>query len=269
VSFAPGIERINRRERTRSVSVRAQINGDTRGDIMRDMNRDGGYWDQFAQKYPEVKREAAGGWQDQSEFMNNLMMLNLGAIGFMYVLLAIAFRSYFQPILLLMAIPFAFAGAVYGHLIFGVTMANFSMFGIAAGAGVVINDNLVLLDALNRRRQEGAGALQATIDSCITRFRPIVLTSVTTFVGILPMIAERSIDAQFLKPMVLSLGAAVGFALFVSLLFVPALYLIGVEIGRLFKWAWSGRPYRHIGETYVEDPDIDGGHGVMSPRPAE
>ena len=269
VSFAPGIERINRRERTRSVSVRAQINGDTRADIMRDMSRPGGYWDQFAQKYPEVKREAAGGWQQQSELMSNLLMLNIGAIGFMYVLLAIAFKSYFQPILLLMAIPFAFAGAVYGHLIFGVTMANFSMFGIAAGAGVVINDNLVLLDALNRRRQEGAGALQATLDACITRFRPIVLTSVTTFVGILPMIAERSIDAQFLKPMVLSLGAAVGFALFVSLLFVPALYLIGVEIGRFFKWAWSGRPYRHIGESYVAYPDTGDGRGAPSPSPAE
>ncbi len=269
VSFAPGIDRINRRERTRSVSVRAQLNGEVRGEIMADMNRDGGYWEQFEEKFPNVSRGAIGGAQSDAEFFVNIRNLFGGAIGIMYFLLAIAFRSYFQPILLLMAIPFAFAGAVFGHLFFGITMAMFSLFGIAAGAGVVINDNLVLLDALNRRRQEGAGAMQATLDACITRFRPIVLTSVTTFVGILPMIAERSVDAQFLKPMVVSLGCAVGFALFVSLLFVPALYLIGVEIGRFFKWAWSGRPYRHIGETYIGEHDTYGGSGAPSPSPAE
>jgi multidrug efflux pump subunit AcrB len=268
VTFAPGIERINRRERTRSVTVRAQLNGEVRGEIIDDMNRPGGYWDEFKERFPEVSNEPIGGAQDESDFLMNIAWLNLGAIGIMYFLLAIAFRSYAQPVLLLMAIPFAFAGAAFGHLAFGVTMAMFSLFGIAAGAGVVINDNLVLLDALNRRRREGSGALQATIDACITRFRPIILTSVTTFVGILPMIAERSIDAQFLKPMVLSLGCAVGFALFVSLLFVPALYLIGVEIGRFFKWAWGGRPYRRVGETYIDDAHAGTGSALPSPSPA-
>lgn len=267
VEFGPGINRILRRERTRSVSVFAGINGDDRGNIMRDMNEN--FWPAFEEKFPTVGRGAIGGQQDESEFLLNIMWLNLGAIGLMYVMLAIAFKSYTQPLLLLMAVPFAFAGAAFGHLFFGVTMAMFSLFGIAAGAGVVINDNLVLMDNLNQRRTQGFGAFQATYDACTTRFRPILLTSITTFVGILPMIAERSIDAQFLKPMVLSLGCAVGFSIFVSLFFVPALYLIGVEIGRFFKWAWSGRPYRKIGETYLGDDEPDDLESGPRPAPAE
>ena len=179
------------------------------------------------------------------------------ALGAMYILLAIAFRSYAQPLLLLTALPFAYAGAVFGHLFFGVPMAMFSFFGIAAAGGVVINDNLVLVDFINRRRAEGAGAVQAIVDGGVSRFRPVLLTSVTTFVGVLPLIAERSVQAQFLKPMVIALGCAVSFALFVSLLMVPALYAVGVEVGRIFRWSWNGRPYRRIGESYSGQVHVD------------
>lgn len=192
------------------------------------------------------------------------------AIGAMYMLLAVAFRSYAQPLLLMTALPFAFTGAVFGHLFFGVPMAMFSMFGIAAAAGVVINDNLVLVDYVNRRRQEGAGAVQALVDAGVSRFRPILLTSVTTFVGILPLIAERSMQAQFLKPMVIALGCAVAFAIFVSLFLVPCLYAIGVEIGRVFRWTWAGRPYRSIGESYSGTVHADDEDYVPGQRaPAE
>ena len=95
------------------------------------------------------------------------------------------------------------------------------------------------------------------MDAGVSRFRPVLLTSITTFVGILPMIAQKSVQAQFLKPMVVSLGAAVAFALFVSLLMVPALYAIGCEVGRIFRWTWGGRPYRQIGESYEGDVHID------------
>ena len=96
----------------------------------------------------------------------------------------------------------------------------------------------------------GQGAVQALVESAVSRFRPILLTSVTTFVGILPMIAEKSVQAQMLKPMVVAMGSAVAFALFVSLLFVPALYAVGAELARLFRWFWNGQPYQSIGETY-------------------
>jgi multidrug efflux pump subunit AcrB len=148
-------------------------------------------------------------------------------------------------------------------------MAMFSLFGIAAAAGVVINDNLVLVDFVNRRREEGVGAVQALIDGGVSRFRPILLTSVTTFVGILPLIAERSVQAQFLKPMVISLGWAVAFALFVSLLLVPSLYAVGTEVGRIFRWSWGGRPYRSIGETYSGSVTEEGDDLRGVPAPAE
>ncbi|MCI4646134.1 MAG: efflux RND transporter permease subunit [Hyphomonadaceae bacterium] len=268
--FAPGINVIIRRDRTRSVTVRAELTDDVRGQIIADMEAN--YWPGFAERFPTVSRQSSGGYEAEQEFFAELMRFFFIALGAMYILLAIAFRSYSQPALLLTAVPFAYAGAVFGHLISGVPLAMFSFFGIAAAGGVVINDNLVLVDFINRRRDEGVGALQAVVDGGVSRFRPILLTSVTTFVGVLPLIAERSVGAQFLKPMVVSLGSAVTFALFVSLLLVPALYAIGVEVGRIFNWSWNGRPFRQIGETYSGHATIDeeeligtSAHGDLKP----
>lgn len=269
-TYAPGINRILRRNRTRSVSVYADVKGDGgRGYIMEDMQLN--FWPEFERQFPDVKRGSAGGFEQEQQFFAEIQRLLLLAIGAMYMLLAIAFRSYAQPLLLMTAIPFAYAGAVFGHWIFGVPMAMFSLFGIAAAAGVVINDNLVLIDYVNRKRDEGVGAVQALVDAGVSRFRPILLTSVTTFVGILPLLAERSVQAQFLKPMVVSLGCAVAFALFVSLFLVPALYAAGTEVGRIFRWSWGGRPYRRIGESYSGMATIDEeeliGAGGDKPRP--
>lgn len=254
-TFAPGINRIVRRDRTRSVTVRAELTDDVRSQIMDDLERN--YWPGFRDRYPEVNRGIAGGFEEEQRFFGEVVRFTWIALGAMYILLAIAFRSWSQPLLILTAIPFAYAGAVFGHGLFGVPLAMFSFFGIAAAGGVVINDNLVLLDFINRRRAEGAGAVQAIVDGCVARFRPILLTSITTFVGILPLIAEQSVQAQFLKPMVISLGCAVSFALFVSLLMVPSLYAVGVEIGRIFRWSWGGRPFRRIGETYSGEVYLD------------
>ncbi|MEO1324121.1 MAG: efflux RND transporter permease subunit [Pseudomonadota bacterium] len=269
-TYAPGINRILRRNRTRSVSVFADVLGDGgRGQVMADMNVN--FWPDFEKQFPDIERGSAGGFEEEQRFFQELNMLAVGALVCMYIVLAIAFRSYFQPLLLMTAIPFAVTGAILGHAITGTSMAMFSIFGIAAAAGVVINDNLVLVDFVNRKRAEGIGAVQALVDAGVSRFRPILLTSVTTFVGILPLIAERSMQAQFLKPMVISLGYAVAFAIFVSLFLVPTLYAVGVEIGRIIRWTWSGRPYRKIGESYSGEVTIDSeeliGTSAESPRP--
>ena len=254
--YQPGINRIVRRNRTRSVAVFAEVRGDGgRGRIMSSMEEN--YWDDFSKRFPEVERGEAGGFERELQFFAEIQRLILIAIGAMYILLAVAFRSYAQPLLLMMALPFAYAGAMFGLMIFNTPMAMFAFFGIAAAAGVVINDNLVLIDYVNRRRDEGAGAIQALVDAGVSRFRPILLTSVTTFVGVLPLIAERSVQAQFLKPMVVSLGCAVAFALFVSLFMVPALYAAGTEVGRIFRWTWGGRPFQPLGETYSGEVTID------------
>ena len=252
IEFAPGINRIYRRDRIRSVAVFSEVSGDNRGTIMSDLEAN--FWPKFEQQFPDIKRGSLGDIESEQEFLTSIVNLNLAALALMYVVLAIAFKSYFQPILLMMAIPFSFTGAVFGHMFFGIPIAMFSVFGIAAAAGVVINDNLVLIDSVNRRRQEhGEGAVQALVESATSRFRPILLTSVTTFVGVLPMITERSVQAQFMKPMVVAMGCAVAFALFVSLLMVPALYAVGAELARFFRWIWWGQPFQPIGTTYDSD----------------
>ena len=273
---APGINRIVRRNRVRSVSVSAEVLGEGgRARIMESMEKD--FWPQFKQEFPDVVRGEAGGFEQEQEFFAEILKLVLIAVGAMYILLAIGFRSYTQPILLMMALPFAYCGAVLGLAITGTPMAMFAFFGMAAAAGVVINDNLVLIDYVNKRRDEGSGAVQALVDAGVSRFRPILLTSLTTFVGLAPMLFEKSVQAQFLQPMVVSLSYAVAFAIFVSLLMVPAMYAIGSEVGRVFAWTWGGKPYRNIGESYsghatVDDDELIGtsaGQGPGRPSPAE
>ncbi|MCW5724151.1 MAG: efflux RND transporter permease subunit [Maricaulaceae bacterium] len=266
--FAPGLARINRRNRMRTVTVSASLSDPgVRGEIMQDLNQN--FFPDWQARHPGVVRELTGQAEGEMEFIAEVGTLLLGVLVAMYVLLAIAFRSYAQPILIMSAIPFALAGAIFGHLAFGMSLTLFSLFGVGAAAGVVINDNLVLMDFVNRLRRSGVGAFQSLVDAAVQRFRPILLTSVTTFLGILPMMAERSTQAQFLKPMVVALGFAVVFALFLTLLLVPALYAIGVDIKRLVVSLWRGEKQPGIGSTYHEtetgEPDID----VATVKPAE
>lgn len=258
ISFAPAVRRIDRTDRKRSVRVFARIReGVDAGPLNREFY--GEVVPQIVAKYDgvDVKRRGAG--QEEQEFMSELTVLfGLSLFG-MYMLLAIAFGSYFQPILVMMAIVFALMGAIYGHLMLGVNFAMFSIFGIAAAAGVAVNDNLVLVDYVNRLRSEGAGALAALIEAGVVRFRPILLTSVTTFVGLVPILMEDSFDAQFLRPMIVSLSFGVLFALVVTLVFIPALYAVGVDIARFYRGIWTGERQPALGEgaSQQELPTID------------
>ena len=153
-----------------------------------------------------------------------------------YSLLAIPFRSYTQPFIIMSAIPFGFVGAIVGHMVMGYTMSIISMFGIIALTGVVVNDSLVLIDSANTYRSEGASPFEAVVQGAKRRFRPILLTSFTTFLGLAPMIAEKSVQAKFLIPMAISLGFGVLFATFIILLVVPALYMILEDILAPFPW---------------------------------
>ncbi len=247
--FAPGINQIRRRERQRTVTVSAELTDrDAAGDIREELQDN--FFPQWRERYPGLTTGAIGEAEGQAQFMAEIIRLQLIMIGLMYVLLAVAFKSYAQPLLIMTAIPFAFAGAVFGHLLLGESLALFSFFGVGAAAGIVINDNLVLVDFINRLRERGVGAMQALVDAGVQRFRPILLTTVTTFIGVLPMIAERSTAAQFLKPMVIALGFAVVFALFLTLFLVPALYAIGVDIKRTVTGLWRGEKIAPIGSTY-------------------
>jgi multidrug efflux pump subunit AcrB len=226
VSVASGTQRIQRRDGQRMISVTAGVVEELRTDIRSDIEKN--FLPEFQVRYPDVK---LGRFNDEEEvFFAEIKALYIIALFVMYALIAVAFRSYWLPLLVMTAIPFGFMGAVFGHLLFDTAMAMFSFFGIGAATGVVVNDNLVLVDRVGRLRRTGLAVMEAVIESGVSRFRPILLTTLTTFVGLMPIMAERSTDAQFLKPAVLSLAFGVLFALFVSLLLVPALYCIGHDV---------------------------------------
>ena len=181
-------------------------------------------------KYRGLTTQFAGAQREQGEAMAALGQNFLFAAFVIYALLAVPFKSYAQPLLIMSAIPMGLVGAVLGHLVMGYELSMISMFGIIALAGVVVNDSLVLVDATNQYRAEGNSAFDAVILGGTRRLRPILLTSLTTFMGLAPMIAEPSVQARFLIPMAISLGFGVLFTTFVTLLLVPALYLILEDI---------------------------------------
>ena len=231
VDIASGVQRIQRRDGARVVYINSDMDHELMSDITMDIKDN--VLPQLVKDYPGLVILKGGQQEEEEEFFSEIMSLYAVAFFMMYALIAVAFKSYWLPLLIMTAIPFAFMGAVFGHLLFGIPMALFSYFGIGAAAGVVVNDNLVLVDYIGKLRESGKDAHSAIVEGGVNRFRPILLTTVTTFVGLLPIMAERATDAQFLKPAVLSLAFGVLFALFVSLFMVPALYLIGEDAARL------------------------------------
>jgi multidrug efflux pump subunit AcrB len=153
----------------------------------------------------------------------------------LYCLLAIPFKSYFQPMIVMVAIPFGIVGAIFGHLIMNYSLSVISMMGVIALSGVVINSSLVMIVYANEQRRIGRSAFDAIHDAGIRRFRPILLTTMTTFGGLAPMIFETSRQARFMIPMAISLGYGLVFATAITLLLVPALYMIGDDIGRALR----------------------------------
>lgn len=190
-------------------------------------------------KYPGLSVDFAGAQREQAESLSSLGGNYLFAMFAIYGLLAIPFKSYTQPLIVMSAIPMGFVGAVFGHVVMDYGLSIISMFGIVALSGVVVNDSLVLLDATNRARANRATALEAIVFGATRRFRPILLTSLTTFFGLLPMIFETSVQARFLIPMAISLGYGVLFATFVILLLVPALYMVLDDILGFVRWAYA------------------------------
>lgn len=184
----------------------------------------------WQQQYPGISLGIDGDMADRAVFMSTVGRNFILAILVTFGLMAIAFRSYWQPMLILTAIPFGFMGAVIGHLIMGREISMMSILGFFACAGVVVNDNLVLLDRINNLRQHGGELLDAVKQAGIDRFRAIILTSITTFIGLMPIMAETSTQARFLIPIVISLSFGVLFATTVTLILVPTLYLTLEEI---------------------------------------
>ena len=221
LEYAPGIKRIARWNGNRAARVSADMKDDVREDIMKDLEDN--FFPTWEQQFPGVVRGSIGQAEGQKRFFEELIQLNLIAFFVLYMMLAIAFKSYAQPIAIMIAMPFAFVGAVFAHFAMDMTVGLFSFFGIAAAIGVVINDNLVLMDYYNRLRLRGMDAYEAIVEAGVARFRPIMLTTVTTIIGLVPM-----------KPIVLALAAGVFIAFFVTLILVPSMCAAGADISAFF-----------------------------------
>jgi multidrug efflux pump subunit AcrB len=182
------------------------------------------------EKYPGLKSELDGEQKDQQEAMSALGFGFLMTLFGIYALLAIPFKNYAQPLIIMISIPFGIIGAVIGHIIMGYELSVISMFGIIALAGVVVNDSLILVDAANRNRWSGMSQYDSIFRAATRRFRPILLTSLTTFLGLAPMIFETSLQARFLIPMAISLGFGILFATGIALVIIPCFYLVLIDI---------------------------------------
>jgi multidrug efflux pump subunit AcrB len=168
-----------------------------------------------------------GGQQrQQRKAQSSLLIGFLLALFAIYALLAIPFRSYLQPLVIMSTIPFAWIGALIGHLLLGVQLGLLSIFGIVGLSGVIVNDALVMLDFANEKAAEGEDWSDALVHAGQVRFRPILLTSLTTFLGLFPIIIEQSVQAQFLIPMAVSLGVGIVFGTFVLMMIVPSLAML-------------------------------------------
>jgi Cu/Ag efflux pump CusA len=317
----------------RSIMVEAETPPEERAKITQELEQD--FFPQLETKYPTITRRALGEQEAQQEFMGELGLYGIMCACVMFFLLAVVFRAYMQPLLIMSVIPFAFIGATVGHYIFGASFALFSVMGMVAAMGVVVNDNVVLVDRANqirgyfamRKKRGGAPApegspdieeistptgetweivkiaevvelhadlIQASvakgfrdapielrssrqmfwekselrektqaleaigfmpmrvraapgiIEASISRFRQIFLTSVTEFIGLMPMLLENAAIVQFLKPMAIGLAFGVLFCMPVTLILTPVLYMIGVEVKGWILWAWGSKQPRPV-----------------------
>ncbi|WP_432798998.1 efflux RND transporter permease subunit [Poriferisphaera sp. WC338] len=223
---------IDRRNGRRVVNVTANVTPDRETPVILDSVK-ASIMPNVLTKYPNLSYSFEGKAAELSDSMTALALGFVLATFGIYALLAIPFRSYIQPAIIMTAIPFGIVGAIIGHIIMGYAISIISMMGIVALTGVVVNDSLVLIDYANRLYRSGTPAHDAIQLAGIRRFRPIMLTTITTFGGLAPMIFETSIQAKFLIPMAISLGFGILFATFISLMLVPCLYLIIEDIKSL------------------------------------
>ncbi len=233
IQMGLGVTEIRRLDRKRTITITAEVleNKIESGDVVRDVKAS--FVPMLLEKYPSVEFRLTGGTKEQNDYYSKMIISGLTSLILMYGLLAVPLKSYLQPVLIMSVIPFGFVGAAVGHMLLGVTMNMLSIIGIMALAGVVVNDSLIMVDFANRQLADGLTPNNSIIAAGKKRFRAILLTTLTTFVGLLPLLFETSVQAQFVIPMALSLSFGILFASTITLILVPCLYVLA-ETNRLF-----------------------------------
>ncbi|MDR2117320.1 MAG: efflux RND transporter permease subunit [Planctomycetaceae bacterium] len=231
IEVVRGYTTITRRNQQRSITISTDID-ENRGNarkIIALLNTE--FFPQLKQKYPEINVIWGGDEEEFAESISSLVVGFIAAMCAMFILLTVQFRSYLQPLIIMAIIPFGLVGAVAAHLLFGRPLSFVSLFGLVALSGIIVNDSIVMIDFINRKIRNGMPFRETLITVGQNRFRPIVLTSVTTIGGLLPMVLETSFQAQMMIPMALSLAGGVAFALILVLYFVPVLYSYYADFG--------------------------------------
>ncbi|KTF15559.1 efflux RND transporter permease subunit [Pseudoalteromonas sp. H105] len=225
---------ISRIDRYRTLNVSADVEKtDTNMTVLQaDLKT---YLDELVQQYPGISHSLDGEAKEQRESFGSLLWGMVFVFFVIYGLLAIPFKSYLQPLVVMSIIPFGMIGAVIGHWIMGMELTIMSLLGMLALIGVVVNDSLVLVDFINKKRNEGLELMEAVKTAGVARFRPVMLTSLTTFIGLMPLLFEKATQAQFLIPMAVSLGFGIIFATFITLLLVPVNYMLMERFQGWFK----------------------------------
>ncbi len=227
----PSIRRTNRQ---RTFNVEASVDPEVTplGDILQHLY--GVFLPQLKERFPGLNILEDGALQRRTESLAYSRRSFMLAVLAIYALLAMTLRSYGQPLIILLAIPFGVVGSIVGHGVRGIDVTMLSVFGIVAAAGVVVNDALVFLDAVNRFRDEGFDLEDALLEAGRLRLRPIVLTSLTTFIGLLPITLQTSSQGKFLVPMAVSLASGVAFATVITLYLIPAVYAAAAQVAAHF-----------------------------------
>ncbi len=230
IEWGQAYSTINRRDRKRTVTVSADIDPEVvePGVIIREVST--GFIPGLLARHPGVNYRLEGQSLEQVEFRRNITVASAAALFLIYALIAIPLRSYVQPVIIMAIIPFGLIGAVAGHWIMGEAISMFSLFGLIALAGVVVNDSLIMVSFINRAREEGVPAVDAVVQSGTQRFRAILLTSLTTAAGLMPIMLEKSVQAQFVIPMAISLSFGILFATVITLFLIPSLYLLEQDL---------------------------------------
>jgi len=233
IKLGRGTSTITRVDRQRIINITADLNKELidANTIAADLKE---WMPKLLKDHPGVIFDLEGEQREQKKFGKSLAFGFAIALIIIFILLAIPFGSYTQPLMVMSVIPFSIIGAIGGHAIMGISLSISSAMGVLALVGVVVNDSLVLVDYTNKRIKEGASVNKAIRLAGSARFRPILLTSLTTFAGLTPLIMEKSTQAQFLIPMAVSLGFGILFATLLTLVLIPTFYLIVEDFKRLF-----------------------------------
>jgi len=257
----PGISYIRREGGYRSVYVWGNIDEETvePNEVVEEIKET--LLPQLKEEFPSVMTELGGDIEEQQAQQNEQVLFFIAAMVMVYILLAVPLKSYGQPLIIMSVIPFSLTGAIWGHFILGLDLSMMSTFGLIAAAGVVINDSLVMTDFVNQRRSQGYSVKHAVVEAGTARFRAITLTSITTFVGVLPIMFETSLQAAFVVPMAAALGFAVLYATLVTLILVPCLYLILLDLRLPFSWikrkVFGGKGLNSNVDISSSEPAVD------------